>query len=122
MIRRPPRSTRTDTRFPYTTLFRSRARSRSQTDHHVALNVHLSAFGRGAAGFAEPPDLQLSVLPPDAPGPVLAAFLVRKPYPDPTFVQKCDSGGCMFLRPCYVATCGWNDWKSACPTILPPLS
>src|SRR3546814_6034853 len=26
MIRRPPRSTRTDTRFPYTTLFRSRSR------------------------------------------------------------------------------------------------
>src|SRR3546814_14354728 len=26
MIRRPPRSTRTDTRFPYTTLFRSRYR------------------------------------------------------------------------------------------------
>src|SRR3546814_2427457 len=28
MIRRPPRSTRTDTLFPYTTLFRSGARSR----------------------------------------------------------------------------------------------
>src|SRR3546814_9641624 len=28
MIRRPPRSTRTDTRFPYTTLFRSHPRSR----------------------------------------------------------------------------------------------
>src|SRR3546814_11997063 len=27
MIRRPPRSTRTDTLFPYTTLFRSRAQS-----------------------------------------------------------------------------------------------
>src|SRR3546814_10974333 len=27
MIRRPPRSTRTDTLFPYTTLFRSRARN-----------------------------------------------------------------------------------------------
>src|SRR3546814_5028018 len=27
MIRRPPRSTRTDTLFPYTTLFRSKARS-----------------------------------------------------------------------------------------------
>src|SRR3546814_13790613 len=27
MIRRPPRSTRTDTRFPYTTLFRSRPAS-----------------------------------------------------------------------------------------------
>src|SRR3546814_1290789 len=29
MIRRPPRSTRTDTLFPYTTLFRSRPQSRS---------------------------------------------------------------------------------------------
>src|SRR3546814_3345256 len=29
MIRRPPRSTRTDTLFPYTTLFRSRARCES---------------------------------------------------------------------------------------------
>src|SRR3546814_13074925 len=29
MIRRPPRSTRTDTLFPYTTLFRSNARRRS---------------------------------------------------------------------------------------------
>src|SRR3546814_1752796 len=29
MIRRPPRSTRTDTLFPYTTLFRSFVRSRS---------------------------------------------------------------------------------------------
>src|SRR3546814_9911055 len=28
MIRRPPRSTRTDTLFPYTTLFRSRIRKR----------------------------------------------------------------------------------------------
>src|SRR3546814_19019527 len=28
MIRRPPRSTRTDTLFPYTTLFRSRGRTR----------------------------------------------------------------------------------------------
>src|SRR3546814_14911648 len=40
--RRPPRSTRTDTRFPYTTLFRSReligraeaARTLRGTDHH----------------------------------------------------------------------------------------
>src|SRR3546814_10523113 len=30
MIRRPPRSTRTDTRFPYTTLFRSRGRARQE--------------------------------------------------------------------------------------------
>src|SRR3546814_5360633 len=41
MIRRPPRSTRTDTLFPYTTLFRSRQRS-------VALQFVLRAcLGRG---------------------------------------------------------------------------
>src|SRR3546814_3195149 len=33
MIRRPPRSTRTDTLFPYTTLFRSAADARQ---HHLA--------------------------------------------------------------------------------------
>src|SRR3546814_4953799 len=34
MIRRPPRSTRTDTLFPYTTLFRSRACGEEpRTDH-----------------------------------------------------------------------------------------
>src|SRR3546814_1055928 len=38
MIRRPPRSTRTDTLFPYTTLFRSADR--------------LKAFGRGILGGA----------------------------------------------------------------------
>src|SRR3546814_20226129 len=32
MIRRPPRSTRTDTLFPYTTLFRSAVRNRSAFD------------------------------------------------------------------------------------------
>src|SRR3546814_10381646 len=32
MIRRPPRSTRTDTLFPYTTLFRSRMITFSRTD------------------------------------------------------------------------------------------
>src|SRR3546814_2917265 len=36
MIRRPPRSTRTDTLFPYTTLFRSR-------DHHVEMVLKCQA-------------------------------------------------------------------------------
>src|SRR3546814_10800393 len=44
MIRRPPRSTRTDTLFPYTTLFRSRRR---------ALDRYLEAGGgRGRRGQA----------------------------------------------------------------------
>src|SRR3546814_4219745 len=39
MIRRPPKSTRTDTRFPYTTLFRSEAEGsddRRDADHDIA--------------------------------------------------------------------------------------
>src|SRR3546814_4855278 len=35
MIRRPPRSTRTDTLFPYTTLFRSRVRLRLSEKRNV---------------------------------------------------------------------------------------
>src|SRR3546814_1587485 len=35
MIRRPPRPTRTDTLFPYTTLFRSLARLRVDADHRL---------------------------------------------------------------------------------------
>src|SRR3546814_5586363 len=35
MIRRPPRSTRTDTLFPYTTLFRSRERAHDRGDGNV---------------------------------------------------------------------------------------
>src|SRR3546814_18749044 len=37
MIRRPPRSTRTDTLFPYTTLFRSPVRSRLGGARHARL-------------------------------------------------------------------------------------
>src|SRR3546814_11511044 len=36
MIRRPPRSTRTDTLFPYTTLFRSIDRKRIALENHGA--------------------------------------------------------------------------------------
>src|SRR3546814_1554916 len=47
MIRRPPRSTRTDTLFPYTTLFRS-ARSSPELRRHGAraLGLHLGQGGR----------------------------------------------------------------------------
>src|SRR3546814_1620532 len=39
MIRRPPRSTLTDTLFPYTTLFRSRRRSRSTARANAAARL-----------------------------------------------------------------------------------
>src|SRR3546814_18975802 len=44
MIRRPPRSTRTDTRFPYTTLFRSEIRQLMEPyswDYVEALQTHV---------------------------------------------------------------------------------
>src|SRR3546814_9536326 len=55
MIRRPPRSTRTDTLFPYTTLFRSRPLA-VVTDANVAA-AHLQPFlqSLSAAGIAAKP-------------------------------------------------------------------
>src|SRR3546814_19644603 len=44
MIRRPPRSTRTDTRFPYTTLFRSGFRT---GDDHVFALVNKCPHKKG---------------------------------------------------------------------------
>src|SRR3546814_5542844 len=44
MIRRPPRSTRTDTLFPYTTLFRS-------PDHHLRPWRHVPARPSGRRGL-----------------------------------------------------------------------
>src|SRR3546814_3836658 len=54
MIRRPPRSTRTDTLFPYTTLFRSTQAG--------TLCVHAKIFAKGEYHLAEPPFLHP---PPD---------------------------------------------------------
>src|SRR3546814_15532303 len=43
MIRRPPRSTRTDTLFPYTTLFRSKVISRANGSSAVASAAYRAA-------------------------------------------------------------------------------
>src|SRR3546814_2645072 len=78
MIRRPPRSTRTDTLFPYTTLFRSRfldARQRAGPSQRAA------AQGRGRA------------LRPAGGGPGGAA---RDALPDGAAVRN---GGPRVLRP-----------------------
>src|SRR3546814_5889781 len=44
MIRRPPRSTRTDTLFPYTTLFRSGAKGLAKAALFVGGKVHLQVI------------------------------------------------------------------------------
>src|SRR3546814_16105192 len=49
MIRRPPRSTRTDTLFPYTTLCRSEAEAGGQ--QVVAVAMVAAAFGREHRGL-----------------------------------------------------------------------
>src|SRR3546814_5886319 len=47
MIRRPPRSTRTDTLFPYTTLFRSHGRRRRLSGIRLAVcDAHLARSGQ----------------------------------------------------------------------------
>src|SRR3546814_20630229 len=55
MIRRPPRSTRTDTLFPYTTLFRSPRRSREAHDpvHRRGPSFQQSPAGRASARSGE---------------------------------------------------------------------
>src|SRR3546814_5474237 len=49
MIRRPPRSTRTDTLFPYTTLFRSAGRAVAFADHALALDDETVGLQVGVA-------------------------------------------------------------------------
>src|SRR3546814_9702750 len=49
MIRRPPRSTRTDTLFPYTTLFRSILRAPVEGQHNGVARDHLEIFAADAS-------------------------------------------------------------------------
>src|SRR3546814_4504380 len=61
MIRRPPRSTRTDTLFPYTTLFRSAAARLPNCPQSLRLlpvTSHLTSapsFSADASTYSEPP-------------------------------------------------------------------
>src|SRR3546814_7886358 len=50
MIRRPPRSTRTDTLFPYTTLFRSRRRAGRRWHPLAAVRAVLRLWRAGVFG------------------------------------------------------------------------
>src|SRR3546814_17852140 len=67
MIRRPPRSTRTDTLFPYTTLFRSVLLGASRVIRTLASSPNIRTFFD--QNFANPvfiadPGLEYSTLPP----------------------------------------------------------
>src|SRR3546814_6467755 len=63
MIRRPPRSTRTDTLFPYTTLFRSPVRRGAAGDRErVAPHPRSPCHDRSAAPAARNPGRDLRAL------------------------------------------------------------
>src|SRR3546814_12881850 len=60
MIRRPPRSTRTDTLFPYTTLFRS-GRHRPLMEFAFRSGRGRSRLGRHQGGFRRDRNIQLQL-------------------------------------------------------------
>src|SRR3546814_4292164 len=86
MIRRPPRSTRTDTLFPYTTLFRSGPRLRGATAL-VAGVLALAAFAL-PAGWSPPRP---------APETLAAERLVWQPL-DATAIAGLVAGGQVVFR------------------------
>src|SRR3546814_14411315 len=51
MIRRPPRSTRTDTLFPYTTLFRSLSPRSLQVPNGLSVKLFATVLAVAVAGF-----------------------------------------------------------------------
>src|SRR3546814_13495760 len=59
MIRRPPRSTRTDTLFPYTTLFRSDGEGKQRRDRRLRMDGRRSRPHRAPAGALEGVTMQL---------------------------------------------------------------
>src|SRR3546814_1666515 len=80
MIRRPPRSTRTDTLFPYTTLFRSLAQSAGAVPTGVRAGVRAAEDAvSGAAGddAGTAPDIRASV--PGGDGGIAGAGAVAWP-------------------------------------------
>src|SRR3546814_15641966 len=66
MIRRPPRSTRTDTLFPYTTLFRSSALCRVEFRRDLGISIQRLLLGEQARPRAQhiAPELRLPFIDP----------------------------------------------------------
>src|SRR3546814_3420727 len=77
MIRRPPRSTRTDTLFPYTTLFRSSVTPLRAFAGDPPFAEHLSPAGR--------------ITPPAAAPAVPPAYAGRPRAPPPQNRSRCDT-------------------------------
>src|SRR3546814_3033976 len=73
MIRRPPRSTRTDTLFPYTTLFRSVVESRMEGFAPGDLILHMAGWRDGGV-------IGLDMMPNKLPAEALAAGMTPQTF------------------------------------------
>src|SRR3546814_8869250 len=109
MIRRPPRSTRTDTLFPYTTLFRSRSALRRPAEggegggtlcpSAAAAGAEAGCRGRRRGALLDPhrPPMTARAVAYRPPGPVARAFMtsdafvrgIRGPYGSGKSVACC---------------------------------
>src|SRR3546814_3886787 len=76
MLRRPPRSTRTDTLFPYTTLFRSRAKPGTKMADHPEPSLDEHLWTIAAARLILGPDMVIQA-PPNLHAPDELAALLR---------------------------------------------
>src|SRR3546814_20671768 len=88
MIRRPPRATRTDTLFPYTTLFRSLLSGPPEPDRRLLdeLRGVAAAFAALSAGKEKVPPIpaalpEKEIVPPPPPPPKLTAPPQAPPVP-----------------------------------------
>src|SRR3546814_18084761 len=114
MIRRPPRSTRTDTLFPYTTLFRSRGLG----GHHggIALpDVEATDFRAGGDDLASLPRLEAPAHQPlGLVEPRLFAGQARadQDQSPPAELRSEESAvGKAWERPCRYRWCPYNETK-----------
>src|SRR3546814_12356935 len=84
MIRRPPRSTRTDTLFPYTTLFRSLldeyviGQDRAKMVLAVAVHNHYKRLGDAKGGDVEIEKSNIILIGPTGTGPTLFAGTIAR--------------------------------------------
>src|SRR3546814_5117940 len=76
MIRRPPRATRTDTLFPYTTLFRSdEAFDKARFETTALTDDLLAAYTALRQAQPPPPEIEQEAQPVATPAPVAGAAL-----------------------------------------------
>src|SRR3546814_14278431 len=80
MIRRPPRSTRTDTLFPYTTLFRSGPQAAANLAQRLGVSADLPVVNSLVLGTGEVSPLDMAT--------VFSTFANRGVRNDPTLISK----------------------------------